>query len=237
MEDDLPVRALDIVATDEWHAAFPGGAVAVLAVDGVANPASHPALDAEKAALETDLRERYAGYTRPDLRSLPALGAYSTYYRRFDKTYHVQLQLESVVLKGKPIGSVSALVETMFMAELKNHLLTAVHDLATIIPPLRIDYADEPTSYTLFTGQEGALRPGDMYMADAQGVICSIIYGQDARTRVTTETTSALFVVYAPPGINAAVIDEHLDDITRYACLVSSTSTVVERRVVVAMPK
>lgn len=221
-----------MVVTPEWYTSFPGGAVAVLALDGVTNTSNNPALDEEKGGLETDLRQRFGHLTRPELRSQPALGAYSSYYRRFDKTYHVQLQLESVVLKGKPIGSVTALVETMFMAELKNHLLTAVHDLATVEPPLRIDYAAEPTPYTLFTGQEGALRPGDMYMADAQGVICSIIYGQDLRTRVMPETTSALFVTYVPPGIELALVEQHQDDLTRYARLVSPAATVVGSRIV-----
>lgn len=225
-----------VAATNEWHAAFPGGAVAVLALDGVANPSNHAALDAEKATLESDLRERYGGMTRADLRALPVLGAYAAYYRRFDKTYHVQLQLESVVLKSKPIGSVSALVETMFMAEMKNHLLTAVHDLATIEGPLCVDYAAEPAQYTLANGNEGALRPGDMYMADALGPICSIIYGQDQRTRVTPATRSALFVVYAPPGIARSAIDGHLDDITRYVRIVSPGALVVERRAVGAAP-
>lgn len=223
---------LDIVATPAWHEHFPGGAVAILALEGVSNAASHPALDAEKAVLESELRQRYGHLTRPELRSIPALSAYNSYYRRFDKTYHVQLQLESVALKGKSIGSVSALVETMFMAELKNHLLTAVHDLATVDPPLRIDYASEPVPYTLFTGEEGALRPGDMYMADAQGVICSIIYGQDLRTRVTPATTSALYVTYVPPGIESEMVEQHQDDLARYVRLVSPAAMVVVNRII-----
>ncbi|HUG13925.1 MAG TPA: hypothetical protein VMM78_02810 [Thermomicrobiales bacterium] len=225
------MSGLDITVTDSWRAAFPDGAVAVLALDGVTNPAAASALDTIKADLEAELRERYGSLTRPELRALPVLGAYATYYRRFDKTYHVQLQLESVALKGKPIASVSALVETMFMAELKNHLLTAVHDLDAVEPALRIEHAEEPTPYTLITGQEGALRPGDMYMADAKGVICSIIYGQDARTRATDSTTSALYVTYVPPGVDPAVVDTHLDDITRYAGLVSPGLSVLDRRV------
>jgi hypothetical protein len=41
------------------------------------------------------------------------------------KTYHIALQLEPVVLKGKSLPNVAALVEAMFTAELGDLLLTA----------------------------------------------------------------------------------------------------------------
>ena len=44
--------------------------------------------------------------------------AYNACYKGFKKTYHVQLQLESVALKGRSIPRVAALMEAMFMAEL-----------------------------------------------------------------------------------------------------------------------
>jgi hypothetical protein len=46
--------------------------------------------------------------------------AYVDYYRRHGKTYHVKAQRESIALKGKPIPARAALVEAMFMAELKS---------------------------------------------------------------------------------------------------------------------
>ena len=66
---------------------------------------------------------------RKSLRDLPVFAAYDAFYRSFKKTYHVQLQLESVVFKDKTIFSPSALVACMFMAELETGLLTAAHDL------------------------------------------------------------------------------------------------------------
>lgn len=192
---------------------FPGAAVGILTLSGVTNPSSHPALDREKSALEEDLRSRFGTWTRLELRALPTLQAYAAYYRRFDKTYHVQLQLESVALKQKPIPSVAALVEAMFMTELKNQLLTAGHDVATLAPPIELDAVGEPRPYTLANGKPGELKPGDMYMADGQGVICSILYGQDQRTRLSASTTGALFVVYAPAGIGPDAATVHLHDI------------------------
>ena len=44
--------------------------------------------------VEASLRQRYAGYTRLDFLKLPVMAAYVRYYRSFDKTYHVLLQVE-----------------------------------------------------------------------------------------------------------------------------------------------
>jgi DNA/RNA-binding domain of Phe-tRNA-synthetase-like protein len=199
--------------SEAWRAAYPGAAVGILAMRGVTNPAHHDALDQRKEALEAELRTRFDGYDRAMLRGLPVLRAYHDYYKRFKKTYHVQLQLESVVLKGKSLPRVAALVEAMFMAELKNLLLTAGHDLGVVQQPVGIDVADGSERYIRLNGQEQRLKPGDMMIADAQGVISSVLYGPDRRTQIRPETQQVLFTVYAPPGITQQTVNEHLRDI------------------------
>ena len=126
--------------------------------------------------------------------------AYKDYYRRFNKTYHVQLQLESILYKNKSIPSVSALVEAMFMAEMKNMLLTAGHDLDAVQLPLILDVSTGEESYVLMRGDEQTVKPGDMLIADRVGVISNIIYGPDQRTQIRASTRSAIFTVYAPAG-------------------------------------
>jgi DNA/RNA-binding domain of Phe-tRNA-synthetase-like protein len=218
---------MDITVSEAVQRTHPGAVLGALATRGLRNPASSPELASAKEQVERELRERFAGLSRAELRATPVLDAYTRYYRAFGNTYHVQLQLESIVAKGRSIPNVAALVEAMFMAELKNQLLTAVHDLSTLTPPLHFDVAgDDPPGYTLANGRETVLKPGDIYMADATGVSCSIIYGQDQRTRVTPETTEALFVVYAPPGIDPALVATHLDDITAYTRLVAPAASV-----------
>lgn len=213
---------LDITASERVAAVYPDAVLGALAMRNLHNPAEHADLAAAKLNLEQALRAQFGGLSRAELRATPVLDAYARYYRSFGNTYHVQLQLESVVSKGRPIPNVAALVETMFMAELKNQLLTAAHDLETVQPPLRFDVAgDDPPGYTTFTGRETTLKPGDIYQADAGGVICSILYGQDQRTRVTPETTAALYIVYAPPGIGRALVEQHLHDIQSYARLIA----------------
>ena len=199
--------------TSAWKSAYPEAHAGVLVMSAVSNPAHHPELENQKAALEEQLRTQFSGQNRAALASHPILRAYDEYYRRFKKTYHVQLQLESIVLKGKSIPSVAGLVEAMFMAEMQDLLLTAGHDLDTLRLPLTLDVATGNETYTLLRGNEQILKPGDMMIRDQSGIISSIIYGPDQRTQIKPETSNGIFTVYAPPGIEEQTVVEHLQHI------------------------
>src|SRR6266498_4924984 len=196
-----------------WKSTYPEAQAGVLVMRAVSNPAHDPALQAQKAALEEQLRAQFAGQDRAVIASHPVLRAYAEYYRQFKKTYHVQLQLESIVLKGKSIPSVAALVEAMFMAEMKDLLLTAGHDLDTLHLPLTLDVASGSEMYTILRGEEQILKPGDMMISDQVGVISSILYGPDQRTQISPETSNVIFTVYAPPGMKEEVVMGHLQHI------------------------
>jgi DNA/RNA-binding domain of Phe-tRNA-synthetase-like protein len=200
---------------DAWQKAFPGAHAGILALRGAANPASHPGLQIRKGELETRLRERYAGSDRAALLNLPELRSYDAYYKQFKKTYHIQLQLESIILKGKGIPTVAALIEAMFMAEMEDLLLTAGHDADALTPPVRLEVAAGNEVYTLLRGEEQTLKPGDMFIRDAQSVISSIIYGPDQRTQIRPGTGNVLFTTYAPAGIPAETVQAHLENIGR----------------------
>jgi DNA/RNA-binding domain of Phe-tRNA-synthetase-like protein len=211
----------EFVVSQAWKEAYPGAAVGVLAMHDVANPQRHEELNKRKEALQEQLRSRFAGWDRAALKALPALQAYDAYYKRFKKTYHIQLQLESVALKGKDIPRVAALVEARFMAELEDLLLTAGHDLEVVDMPVGVYVADGSERYTRLNGQEQVLKAGDMMIADAQGVISSVIYGPDRRTQIRPGTQHVLFTAYAPPGIGLEAVDRHLRNIQGHVLLVA----------------
>jgi DNA/RNA-binding domain of Phe-tRNA-synthetase-like protein len=196
-----------------WKATYPEAHAGILVLRAVSNPAYHPELERRKMEVEEGLRARFSGQDRAALGRHPVLQAYGEYYRRFKKTYHIQLQLESIVLKGKSIPSVAALVEAMFMAEMQDLLLTAGHDLDALHLPLALDVATGAETYTLLRGDEQLLKPGDMIISDQVGVISSIIYGPDQRTQITPETRNVIFTAYAPPGIEEQAVLEHLQHI------------------------
>lgn len=220
-----------LVASDAWKTAYPGAAAGLLVMEKVVNPSTHPELDRRKGELQAQLRERYGQRTRAELVGLPTLQAYAEYYGRFKKTYHVQLQLESVALKGKAVPSRAALVEAMFMAELENQLLTAGHDASEVAGPVRVDVATDGESYVAFNGQAQALKGGDMVMRDTHGVISSVLNGPDQRTRIRPETERVVFAVYAPAGIGSARVAAHLDAIAANVRIVAPSAVVVSSEV------
>lgn len=206
---------------DTWQQIYPDAHAGILVMSGTQNPPSYPSLDQRKQALENELRARYEGMDRKALLTLPTIQAYNVYYKSFKKTYHVQLQLESFLIKGCHFPQVSALVDAMFMAELSNQLLTAGHDMAKVEGMLRLEAASGTELYTNLQGEEKTLKAGDMYIADKIGVISSVIYGPDGRTRITPHTTDVLFTVYTPPGISPVSVFKHLEDIRDHVWAVS----------------
>ncbi len=197
--------------TTEWRKAYPGACVGLLAVNGVVNPEYDERLEARKGELEERLRAQYR--TREDLLACEAVTAYREYYKRFGKTYPVLLQMESVAVKGKPFPRTAALVEAMFMAEVKNGLLTAGHDRELIEAPLILDVAADGEKFTGIGGREQGTKVGDMLMRDRAGIVSSVLCGPDDRTRITAATTRALFVVYVPPNVDRLMVEQHLEDI------------------------
>jgi DNA/RNA-binding domain of Phe-tRNA-synthetase-like protein len=202
-----------ISASDAWRKTHPQALIGVLEVSGVDNTAPSPRLDERKRAVEAMLRERYKGFSRADFVAAAVLADYARYYRSFEKTYHVQLQLESIVLKGKPLPDISPLVDANFVAEIDTLVLTAGHDAAKLREPLGIDVSRAGDQITQMNGTQRPMRAGDMLMRDAGGISCSIIYGQDNRSPISRETTHALYVAYAPAGVPKASVEAQLQGI------------------------
>ena len=126
---------ISITVSKFWRTAYPGAVVGIMALKNAANPKKSDALESKKRELENLLRAQVS--TKSDLVALPIIQAYNVYYKAFRKSYHVLNQLESIVFKGKSIPNIITLVEAMFIAELKNKILTAGHDLNALSCPLR----------------------------------------------------------------------------------------------------
>ena len=214
------------IVNSAWKSAYPEAHVGVLVMRDVSNPSQHVGLEHRKAALEEELRAQFAEQDRAALASNAVLNAYGDYYRRFKKTYHIQLQLESIVLKGKSIPSVAGLVKAMFMAEMQDLLLTAGHDLDVLQLPLTLDVAQGTEQYTLLRGEGQTLKAGDMLIRDQSGVISSIIYGPDQRTQITPDTRNVVFTAYAPPGVHEQSVANHLQHIRDYVLIFASQAQV-----------
>ena len=212
--------------TDRWKATYPGAGVGVLKMRGVTNPPSSDSLDQRASRIEQSLRLQYADADRAVVKSIPSIKAYNDYYKRFKKTYHVQLQLESVLLKGRSIPGMRSLVKAMVSAELKNQLLTAGHDVALLDGTLSADVATGSEIYTRFGGSEQQLKQEEMFISDGTGIVSSVIYGPDARTSIRETTDHVCFTVYVVSGIERATVEAHLGDVRDGVLLVSPDAEV-----------
>ena len=215
-----------LIISEEVKKVYPEALLGILTIKKVGNPKKHKELDRCKLELENNLREKYAGLDKAYLKNMEPIKTYNNYYKRFKKTYHVLLQLESIIFKNKSIPKVASLVEAMFMAELKNLLLTAGHDLDAIDLPIKLDVSSGGEKYIQLSGQEKDLIHNDMMVSDLQGITSSIIYGPDKRTQIKPDTRNVLFVVYAPPGIKKSEVFQHLQDIQKYVHIISPKSEV-----------
>ncbi len=222
---------MQFIITDAWKQTWSGASVGVLALHNTSNPQTCAALEAVKAEIEQDLRDRFGEGGRPAIRALPLMQAYKAYYKRFKKTYHVEQQVESIALKRRSLPHVAALVEAMFAAEVKNMLLTAGHDLDLTQGPLTLTAATGSEVYTGISGREITCKATDMIISDSVGVLSAIIYGPDKRTAINPKTSSAVFTVYAPAGVDPGAVQAHLNDIRDYARLITPQTEVVHNAI------
>jgi DNA/RNA-binding domain of Phe-tRNA-synthetase-like protein len=225
---------LSISATNEWRIAHAGAAIGLLELSRIEKAPTPTRLDDRKRETEAHLRQRYQGLTRQDFSSLPVMSAYVRYYKRFGKTYHVQLQVESIVSKGKSLPNVTPLVDANFVAEVETLVLTAGHDVAKLQGAVSIDASRDGDQMTQMNGALKPLLAGDMIMRDDKGVCCSIIYGQDDRSPISPETSHVLYVAYAPAGVPAEAVDAQLRKIEENVRLFAPAVVVEQHRVLSA---
>src|SRR5712691_7929858 len=198
---------MDIALTPAFYSAYPKGIFGVLIARGCANRPQTLSIAADKRAVEGRLRERFPGETIDDH---PVARAYAQYFRRYGGRYPVVHQAKTV-LAGRSIESNSALVEAMFTAELDSLVLTSGHDLGALRLPLAVDVSVAGDVYTTLSGKDRVLKAGDMIVRDAEGIIASVAYGPDDRTRLRPDTDAALFGAWCPVGIAPTIVEAHLE--------------------------
>ena len=225
---------ISIFATLAWHTAHPGATIGLLELSGIKQPESSPRLDEHKREVEARLRERYQGSTRKTILSDPVMGTYDRYYRRFNKTYHVLQQVESIALKGKDLPNVCPLVDAVFASEVETFVLTAGHDADRLLPPILIDISQEGEQIMHMDGTVKAVKAGDMVMRNSEGISCSILNGQCKRSPITSETSHVLYVAYAPLGVPLEAVETQLKGIQANIRLFSPDLVVEQHNLLIA---
>lgn len=205
---------------------YPTAKLGILIMKDVKNLSIDPKFDKTKVLVREQLLNQYENFIRKEFVQTEPICFYTNYYKKFKKTYPVLLQLESIILKSKPFPNTSTLVEAMFVAEVKNLLLTAGHDLDKLNFPLNLTLSKGDESFIGISQKEQFLTENDMKLSDENGIISSIINGPNYRTRITKDTKNVLFYTYVPDNINNDIILNHLKDISSYVSIFSPNAKI-----------
>ncbi|PWC13175.1 hypothetical protein B4923_08080 [Brenneria roseae subsp. americana] len=194
----------------------------VLALRGYQESAGGLQRFRERADSElTKLRQTHGNRDRKALVDADnTLAAYVRYYKKFKKTYHVLPQIESA-LNGKSLPDAPGLIQALLLAELTTSLLIAGHDLQHLTLPLTIDVSQGNEHYLAAGDRDVQPKRNDICLKDRDGIILSIIYGQDDKSRITDTTRDVLFFIDGVPGIEHVVMEaglDHLLDLLQTLC-------------------
>jgi len=120
---------------------YPGAKFGIMIASGLTAASERSGMDTLKSAEIDRIKTEHKGYERKTVLNSKPICYYAAYYKKFKKTYPVLLQLESILLKNKGIPNAGVPVESMFLAEVNNLLLTAGHDLNHINGILMLNIA------------------------------------------------------------------------------------------------
>ncbi len=189
---------------------YPSAHFGSLIIHNQYNQKKHPDLEQSKRHLEEKIRETYLSPVDEEV-----VQCYADYYGKWGKTYHIEFQINSIK-KGRGFPNVSTHVDSMFMAELENRILTSGHDADTVQGSLIYDLADNGEEYVKLNGKKQILLKNDIVLRDEEGVLASILFGPAARTSITMETLNPLFFAWCPIGITPEAVETHLSTILGY---------------------
>jgi len=190
---------------------YPTAIFGSLTINNQQNQKKHPDIEQAKRLIEKKIRETY-----PPPRDDPIIQRYAAYFDRWGKTYPIEFQIDSIK-KGRTFPQVSTHVDTMFMAELENRILTSGHDRDTIQGRPVYELADQGQEYVKINGKKQALQKNDVILKDDDGILASILFGPSARTSIKMETVNPLYLAWCPASIDHETVDEHLSTITKFS--------------------
>lgn len=158
------------------------------------------------------LKERFADYDR---KAVFGENVYFRFFKKFKKTYPVLMQLESILLKGRPFPSGNPITAIPFLAELETQQLSGTHDVDQVQGCVRLFAGTEKAPFSGMRGEEVHTYPGDFCARDDGGIIFSMIAGADDRTCVRESSTHVFYPVFGVAGQPASEITAVLDQLER----------------------
>jgi DNA/RNA-binding domain of Phe-tRNA-synthetase-like protein len=214
---------MEITISENLKARHKQVQLGTLIIRDVQNKDFDERLDKEKRKIEQFIRENYK---EPD--NVKRLRQYNDFYFEFGEAFPVKNQIKSI-LEGKQIPSISCLVEAMYMTELKHACLMAGHDLDAIQGDLVLDIAQEGEIYTKINDESQEIKKDDIVMRDGLGIIASVLYGPDNRTKIIPISKNIIYLVYFPFVATRNEIITILADLASYLRICEGPHAKIER--------
>ncbi len=189
--------------------AYPDLKVAIIEIRLSEEPKFNQEINDLKKELEEKIRK---DYKNPE--NLSRIIKYHSFYKKFDSKVPMEFQIRSI-LNNKGIPTFNPIVTCLFMAELKNIILTAGHDLDKLSEEIEVLCSDGAEEYTKINGKIQKLKKNDIFAKNNLNIISSVLYGPDSKTKITNETKNCLFMCYSF-GLNEEDLRNHLNDLAGY---------------------
>jgi len=197
--------------------------LATLVVRDAQNKEFDERLDKEKRALEQYIRENFK-----ELDNVKRIRQYSDFYFELNEIFPVKYQLKSI-LEGKQIPNISCLVEAMFMTELKHCCLMAGHDLDAIQGDLILDVTQGGEIYTKINDEDQEIKKDDIVLKDSLGIIASVLYGPDNRTKIIPISKNIIYMAYFPFAVTRNEIITIMFDLAKYLRICEGPHAQIEK--------
>jgi DNA/RNA-binding domain of Phe-tRNA-synthetase-like protein len=198
---------MEVTIRPELKLMYPRVAFGSLTVKGVPNSNQNKDLEEAKHSLVRKIRKEY-----PDPSDDAVIKVYADYFKRWSRTYPIEFQIKSLK-SGRNLPRVSTLVDSMFIAELRNRILTSGHDLDLISGNAFFDLSDKGDEYMKLNGEKQSLPQSDVVLRDEEGILASVLYGPARRTSICPKTLNAQYFAWCPNGMPDDAILAHLNDI------------------------
>jgi DNA/RNA-binding domain of Phe-tRNA-synthetase-like protein len=183
---------------------YPGVAFALTLIEGC-----RPLTDNE-AAFDQHKRKYLRKMRKRE--TITQIGQRIAMYDRFFHSFGYECplpgHLKRTINSGFP--RYNLMVDAHFMAEMCAGILVAVTDYDRVEGQLVLDVAREGETTAGMGGRKFTTKEGEIVLRDEKDIICVLCQGADEKTRVTDDTSNALFYSYAVPGIDATYLKEGL---------------------------
>jgi DNA/RNA-binding domain of Phe-tRNA-synthetase-like protein len=230
-------RAMRMISIADLCERFPAFRLALLRVqDIVVKDQRSAALDRAVNDAQENCRQQWGG---SELSSIPAVAVWRTAYRGFGvkkTSYRSSVErLIKRVLAGDDLPRVNRLVDLYNYISLSHGLCLGADDLDKVAGDLSFRFSRTGDTFVDMSGEPGEdpndpPKEGEVVYADSRHVLCRRWnWRQDARTIVTTQTTSAVLTVQSNGFGSVETAAQSLADGIAGECGGRSTIVILDR--------